>query len=424
VPKLTDRLLQSLKVPPGAKDRLLFDSECPGLGVRVTAAGSRVFIVQWHDRATGKKKREAIGVWGSITIAAAREAARAILGDAARGHDRVADRERQKAAADASREEARLTLERLIVEWADKHLSQRRPGYSREAQRALRLAFKDDLRKPAAHLSRARVIAVLDGLAERGATIAGRTMAYGRSMYAWAVKREAVKENPFHRLPINAATSERDRVLADHELADIREAAATLPFPWGPFYLMALFTLQRREEVAGMSRSELAPDLSLWTVAASRMKNDRAHDVHLSKPARDVLRSVPTIEGQELVFSTNGRTPVSGFSKAKRTLDAKIVELRNERARRDGTKPAPLVQWQLHDFRRAGVSKLAELGVDSIVADRLLAHRPTKLKGAARTYQRFEFMEERKRALNAWAAYLTGSRDGGATVLPFARPGA
>ena len=67
-------------------------------------------------------------------------------------------------------------------------------------------------------------------------------------------------------------------------------------------------------------------------------------------------------------------------------------------------------QWQLHHFRRTGVSKLADLGVDSIVADKLLAHKPTRLAGVASVYQRHEFRAERKRALEAWAKHVEALR--------------
>ena len=63
------------------------------------------------------------------------------------------------------------------------------------------------------------------------------------------------------------------------------------------------------------------------------------------------------------------------------------------------------------------MTRLAGMGFDSIVVDKLLAHKPARLKGVATIYQRHEFMEERKRALEAWAAHLT--RSASATVLPF-----
>ena len=51
----------------------------------------------------------------------------------------------------------------------------------------------------------------------------------------------------------------------------------------------------------------------------------------------------------------------------------------------------------MHDLRRSGVSKLAELGFDFIVVDKMLAHQPAKLRGVAGVYQRHDFARERGR---------------------------
>lgn len=76
----TDRMLGAIKVDAGTKDRMIFDTTCPGLGVRVTSAGSKVFVAQWTDPATKRKVREKVGVWGNITIEQARTAVRLRLG--------------------------------------------------------------------------------------------------------------------------------------------------------------------------------------------------------------------------------------------------------------------------------------------------------------------------------------------------------
>src|SRR5690349_7805925 len=122
MPKLTDRFLASLKLKDGQKDRLVFDSACPGLGIRVTAKGTRSFLVQWTDPATRRKVREPLGVWGGITIDQAREAARARLGAVAKGIDPKAERTRRRAEAERDRAEAALTFDALIEEWKALHL--------------------------------------------------------------------------------------------------------------------------------------------------------------------------------------------------------------------------------------------------------------------------------------------------------------
>lgn len=148
-----------------------------------------------------------------------------------------------------------------------------------------------------------------------------------------------------------------------------------------------------------MRWSEIADDLSVWTIPGKRMKNGKPHDVHLSEPARVILREIPRIAGWDFVFSTTGRTHISGLSKAKLALDAAIAKAQSK----------PLAPWRLHDLRRSGVSALARLGFDSIVADKILAHQPAKLLGVAGVYQRYGFARERAHALDAWAAHVTGT---------------
>jgi integrase len=150
------------------------------------------------------------------------------------------------------------------------------------------------------------------------------------------------------------------------------------------------------------------------------MKNGKAHDVHLAEAARAVLRDVPRRADCDFVFSTTGKTPISGFSKAKAMLDAAVVDGRENGVAGAGGN-APLVPWRLHDLRRTGASTLARLGVDSVVADKLLAHQPAKLRGVAGVYQRYDFAPERRRALDAWAAHVLAVGDVGGVVLPFGR---
>src|ERR1700728_4902454 len=98
---LTDRFLKGLTLSPGQRDRLVFDSACPGLGVRLTPAGTRTFIAQWTDPATKRKVREPLGVWGNLTLEQAREAARARLGAGAKGIDVRGERRARREAVEA-----------------------------------------------------------------------------------------------------------------------------------------------------------------------------------------------------------------------------------------------------------------------------------------------------------------------------------
>jgi len=391
----------------------IFDAIMPGLVLRVTANGQKTFVVRGRIKGQPQPIRFSIGDARVMKLVEARQAASDALRVMRAGND---PREARKAPAGDG-----LTFDQLIDEWDTLHLSQRRPRYAEEAKRALRKHLSQLLSRPAAKIAKSDVVNALDKIVLTGRAGAARhVLAYGRACFGWAEKRGKVPSNPFDWLPMSSATGQRERVLSDREIAEIWEAAGRLSYPFGPFFKLAMLTLQRRNEVAGMRWSEIDLENQLWRIPGSRMKNGKPHDVHLSKPARAILHELPRFEGSNLVFTTgrrrkangDGPAPISGFSQARRYLDAKVNEAR--KARGDG----PIPDWWLHDFRRTGVTKLAELGFDSIVADKLLAHQPTKLSGVAGVYQRHEFLPERAKALDAWAAYITGNHRKGANVIP------
>jgi len=128
----------------------------------------------------------------------------------------------------------------------------------------------------------------------------------------------------------------------------------------------------RVNEITGMRRSELG-DGGTWTIPGARTKNHRPHAVPLPPLALDILAAVRRIEG-DLVFTTTGTSPVSGWSKIKRALDAVM-----------GLKVSP---WRLHDLRRTAASGMSRLGVRSEVVDRALNHITGSFRGVAGTYQR------------------------------------
>ena len=405
--KLTQRKIDALECPPGKKDALVFDDEQAGLGVRVTASGGKRFLAQYSY--AGAKRRIPLGSCSAISLAAARDAVRAILGDVAKGRDPAADR---KEAAQETRRKAThdaLTLEALLGQWETLRLADKRERYAAEAIRALRYAFAKHLTAPAGDLDRAAVVRVLDGLTKDGkAAMASRTAAYGRACYQWANKRGSLAANPFQNLPI-APVAKRERVLAMDEMRAVWEATCGAG-SFNAIVRMLMLTGQRREEVTAMTWDEIAPDLSTWTIPASRAKNGIAHIVPLSKQAQAILRAAPRIareaaEEPELVFPGQ-RGPFSGFSKSKEALDGD-----------SGVK-----DWRLHDLRRTMATGLQRLGVRLEVTEAVLNHVAGSRAGIIGVYQRHTWSDERRAALNAWGVHvatIVGGReaDGNVTAL-------
>ena len=296
--KLTQRRIELLACPTGRRDMMVFDDEQAGLGVRVTAGGGKSFLAQF--RHAGEKRRIPLGSCSAISLAGARDAVRAILGDVAKGRDPAG--ERKEAARQAKRKAAHeaLTLHTLVGQWEVLRLADKRERYAAEAVRAVRRAFEKHLKAPAADLDRAAIVRVLDRLAKDGkAAMASRTAAYGRACYQWAVKRGSLESNPFANLPLTPV-AKRERVLTDAELAAVWKATDG-PGPFNAIARTLILTGQRREEVAAMAWEEIAADLSTWTVPASSGEEwRRASCPRLASGAGDLVRRAAAREGQRV----------------------------------------------------------------------------------------------------------------------------
>ena len=124
--KLTQGEIESLECLVGKKDALVFDDEQRGLGVRVSKGGKRgsmagkSYLLQY--RLAGRKERIPLGACAAISLKSAREAARALLGDVAKGRNPAADRKQAASQAKDKAAEEALTLNVLIEKWKDRHL--------------------------------------------------------------------------------------------------------------------------------------------------------------------------------------------------------------------------------------------------------------------------------------------------------------
>lgn len=136
-----------------------------------------------------------------------------------------------------------------------------------------------------------------------------------------------------------------------------------------------------------------------WTLKASDTKSERGHLVPLSQPVVQILNGLPQLG--PYVFTTDGKTHISGFAKGKSRLDTFIAAAGGE------MKP-----WTLHDLRRTAATHMVRLGVSEEVVGRVLNHAA---KGVtAKVYALHTYAPEKRSALDRWAADLmraiTGKR--------------
>lgn len=417
--KLTQTSVKNLL--PGDKDVIVWDADLAGFAVKVTPAGRKVFFVERRvGRGRGAtKRRVTIGVHGAFAVEVAREAAKAKLRELEDGIDPVALEEAARATQDAAVEAATKLEAAALVE--GERAKER--AFSTLAERYIerRIAGKDSAKLKAsiirrrfvtawgerdmATLGREDVAAVLDAIIDEGHPAAAwnalRTI---RPLFAYAVERGLIQVNPAAKVRPDAEELSRDRTLTDAELIEVWRAAGELAYPFGSMVRLLVLTGQRRNEVAGMRFAELSLGVGVWTIPSARTKNEKAHIVHLSSQALDVLASLPRLS-DEFVLTTTGRTAISGFSKAKQRLDDTILANRRKAAAEAGADPAaaaPMAEWNIHDLRRTFATGMAEMGIQPHITEKVLNHNPKALSGVAGVYNRHEYMSERKAALDAW----------------------
>jgi len=174
---------------------------------------------------------------------------------------------------------------------------------------------------------------------------------------------------------------------------------------------LALLTGARRDEVRGITDRELKIADSLWKLPATRAKNHREHDIHLTDSALAIIEAVPRIKSKAgLLFTTTGETPPSGFSNSKERLDRLMLKYAREEAAERGDDPSKvqIAPWVLHDLRRTIASGMARLGIQLPVIERCLNHISGSFGGIVGVYQRHTFADEKRTAFEAWSNHVTG----------------
>lgn len=433
--KLSDRLVKHAQ-PDGGRVEY-WDAVLSGFGLRVAGRRGGEPVKTWfvRYRMGGRQYRMKLGTYPALSLANARAAAENAFKAVARG---------ENPAAKAAISERAYTVTDLVIEFVERYA---RPKNRSWAETARLLGVVPDpskaedgdgnpvepekrpliakggvaaawKRKRAEDVTRRDVVELLDGIVDRGAPMmANRTLAHLRRMFGWAVERDILTTSPVANIKMPAKEQDRDRVLSDEELRTAWIACRTLGWPFGHIISLLIVTAQRRDEVASMARADLDRSHMLWVMPRTETKSNRLHEVPLSPLAMEVLSMVPGGDGP-FVFSTTGKTPVSGFSKAKARLDElMLVELQRLAVERGGdAKEVRLEPWRLHDLRRTAASGMARLGVPVHVLSHILNHTPGSTSGVTAIYNRYAYLPEKRAALVAWAEHVSSIVNSGDTL--------
>jgi integrase len=377
--KLTDAFLRNLK-PPATGQVEYWDALTPGFGVRVSYGGRKAF--QALTRIDGRLQRFTLGSYPKMALVDARDQAKRIIKDAAKGvspKDRDAEERRKAQTA------RRNTFASVAEEFMADHAKSLRT--KDEMQRMINVdllpAWGD---KPIASITRADAKTLIREKARNAPIAANRLVSLISKIFSWALDEEIIQASPAVRLRRPAEENERERSLTDDEIKTLWPVFTSMGYPFGHGLKFLLVTGQRRGEVGGMKWSEIDGDG--WKLPGERAKSKQGHRVPLSTLALEILEQCPRI-GDYIFMSGRGAEPLEGWDGAKRRADSYLAK--------------PIEHWRIHDLRRTMATQMRSLGVDRLVVSKLLNHAES---GITKTYDRYAADPEKAAAMERWSDKL------------------
>ncbi len=372
------------------------DGEVRGLYLRVLPSGGRSYILRYQ--VAGRRRDMHLGSTRELTLAAAREAARAAWASIRSGRDPIDARrgEQREAARVAALSE--WTFERAARQvHADLLPGWKNPKHGDQWINTLAAyAFPKIGARAVAEVDVGAVVSVLKPIWTTKAETARRVRQRLDAVMRWAVAHDYAQTNPVDAA-VELLPKQRDTV-EHHAALPVAEAGAFWTSLKGRpreaarlALQFAILTAARSGEARGATWSEIDSSAKLWIVPASRMKAGREHRVPLSRAALEVLDDAAGAFGSEpdaLIFPG---------PKGKQLSDNALGALL-DRMKVDATA---------HGFRSTFRDWCSKNGVPREIAERALAHSVKDATEAA--YLREQLVEERRPVMARWAAFLAAS---------------
>jgi integrase len=231
--------------------------------------------------------------------------------------------------------------------------------------------------------------------------------------FAWVVDQRiyGLKASPCATIKISKIVGKivpRQRVLNDDELRAAWIAATRLPYPVGPYYRGLMLTALRARELLNTDRAEwnLRSNSWDWTIPAARMKGNLAHVVPVTADLRELVYDACPKRGKFLFSFNGGESPMRLSEGMKEQFNAEMLKVLREIAveRGDDAEDVELPNFTNHDIRRTVRTRLSRIkGIDLETREAILAHvKP----GIQRVYDVYAYFDEKREALELWAARL------------------
>jgi integrase len=398
--KLTDVQIQSWK--KAGNPVAIADGD--GLTFTLSAKGTAAWTLRYY--LAGKRKELTLGRYPDMSLAKAREIASAKRVEIQQGVDVAA----QKRHADQAAARA-WTFRKLAEDYFDKGAKKLSPSTITGRSQQLRdYVYPKIGNLAAADVTPADVVGIVEATAVKSLHVARLVMVGIRMVFAHGIARHVVTANPCAHIRsdaiIGGTRNQKERaMLTDAEIAAVFKALPTMSRPNALMVRILLATGARIGELVQAEWVHLGFDRAEWTIPPEHSKTRKGFVIPLA----------PTVAGwfadlQSMAFGSRFVMPIRTRLNGKEgdahmepvTLNAALVTL----AKKLGKKCR---RFTPHDLRSTCRSHLGALGVDVLIAERCLNH---SLGGLVATYDKHDYLTERRRALELWAAKLASIENG------------
>ena len=380
---------------PGEKTAIHWDSQVKGMGLRVTPAGAKAYVLDYFD-AAGKRRRVTLARVGEMSLAKARQRAGRELAAIRDGETDLHQRRQDAREAPTVAE----GLDRFFTEYAPARVARGRMSertvreYRQQAAKYLRPALGD---RKAADVTRAdidRMVRALPGPTHN------RVLAFASRMFRlfedWGWRPQGA--NPARGIE-RAREDARDRVLEPSELAALAAALDGLQgrFPGSVAAIrFAALTGLRIGEILVIRWEHVAFETGRLTLPNTKTGR-RGHD--LPTAALEILVSLPRLNAWP--FTSGSDAPLT-----YRTVRLHFAEAARE---------AGLADVRLHDLRRTVMTSAAAAGVGTHVLRDLLGHKSAAMADRYVRAVGNPVRDAREQVAAAMAAAMAGK---GGEVVP------
>jgi len=350
--RLQERTIARLPLP-SRDNKITYDTELKGFGVRTTAKGSKSFVLNY--RAQGRERRITIGHWPSWSVTAARKHAQELKRAIDIGEDPMEKRHEERQA---------ITIAQLCDLYVERHLPKKRESSAKNDLSLIRKVIKPRLGSHrVVNVKHSELEKLHRELTQTAPYRANRTVALLSKMFNLAIRWGLAEENPAQGIEKNPE-NKRERYLTKAELARLSIALDQHSRPSSANAIrLLLLTGARRGEVLSAQWVDFDLSEGVWTKPSSHTKQKKIHRVPLSAAATDLLIQMKKSSESEFLFpGTDIRKPLTDIKKTWESLRTK----------------ADIEDVRLHDLRHTYASLLASAGTSLPIIGALLGHTQTQ----------------------------------------------